>query len=416
MTGDILRVAIAGSVNEGKSSFLGRLLFEAGSLFDDQLGEVKRLTTDRKFHGSEYDFSLFTDGLEYEQNNNITVDVAYRYISLLNRKIVFADCPGHFEYTKNMITACSQAQVLLLVLDAQRIIENGSLAEQTLRHLNIAEDLAVSHIAIVVTKVDLFSNPRDAVEKVKNIFHQHVRGSGEYHFYPCSAYTGEGFNEIFDFLKNIKAKEESIDPGFLEIVDSTKKNILYCRGFRGRFFVGQQLTLTPEGGEFSIEKIYKNFAEVESVLATNNQPENFSIEYDFDKKDKDLKSVDLSSQVLKKNNIAVINSADWVATSSIKCKLMWFSEEKNMTGNAVLLKTGSTVVSVDKIVINGKFNIKLNRYIDSDHFEPNDKFLVDIHLAGQITFLKKTHQAQTSQFILIDGNSFETLAFGFLTF
>src|SRR5262245_31622680 len=144
---DLVRMATAGSVDDGKSTLIGRLLFDSGSVYEDQVRAVEQASRQKGFN--EIDLSLFTDGLAAEREQQITIDVAYRYFSTARRRFVIADVPGHEEYTRNMVTGVSTADVALLLVDAR----HGVVA-QTRRHLFICSLLNVGHVLIVVNKMD----------------------------------------------------------------------------------------------------------------------------------------------------------------------------------------------------------------------------------------------------------------------
>ena len=148
MAGDLLRFATAGSVDDGKSTLIGRLLYDSKSLFSDQLAAVERVSRDR---GNDYtDLALLTDGLRAEREQGITIDVAYRYFATPRRKFIIADTPGHIQYTRNMVTGASTADVALILLDARK-----GITEQSRRHAFLATLLGVPHIVVCVNKMDL---------------------------------------------------------------------------------------------------------------------------------------------------------------------------------------------------------------------------------------------------------------------
>jgi bifunctional enzyme CysN/CysC len=160
---ELLRFATAGSVDDGKSTLIGRLLYDSKSIFEDQLESIERTSRDR---GDEYtNLALLTDGLRAEREQGITIDVAYRYFATPKRKFIIADTPGHIQYTRNMVTGCSTADLALVLVDAR----NGIL-EQSRRHAFIASLLRVPHLVICVNKMDLVDYDRDVFESIKEEF------------------------------------------------------------------------------------------------------------------------------------------------------------------------------------------------------------------------------------------------------
>lgn len=155
----LLRFITAGSVDDGKSTLIGRLLFDSKNIFIDQLDAVSRTKYKRVMSGHNIDLSLLTDGLESEREQGITIDVAYRYFNTPKRKFIIADTPGHEQYTRNMITGASTADAVIILIDASKIKFNPSvnLLTQTKRHSIIAHLLRIKHIIIAVNKMDLIN-------------------------------------------------------------------------------------------------------------------------------------------------------------------------------------------------------------------------------------------------------------------
>jgi bifunctional enzyme CysN/CysC len=163
MPGDLLRFATAGSVDDGKSTLIGRLLYDSKTLFEDQLAAVERVSRDR---GDDYtDLALLTDGLRAEREQGITIDVAYRYFATPRRKFIIADTPGHIQYTRNMVTGASTADVALVLLDARR-----GITEQSRRHAFIATLLGVPHVVVCVNKMDLVDYDESVFEAIAEEF------------------------------------------------------------------------------------------------------------------------------------------------------------------------------------------------------------------------------------------------------
>jgi bifunctional enzyme CysN/CysC len=160
---DLLRFATAGSVDDGKSTLIGRLLYDSKSLFTDQLENVEQVSRDR---GDDYtDLALLTDGLRAEREQGITIDVAYRYFATPRRKFIVADTPGHVQYTRNMVTGASTADVALILVDARK-----GVSEQSRRHAFLASLLGVRHLVLLVNKMDLVDWSQEVFESVAQEF------------------------------------------------------------------------------------------------------------------------------------------------------------------------------------------------------------------------------------------------------
>ena len=186
MEADLLRFATAGSVDDGKSTLIGRLLFDSKSLFSDQLESVERVSRER---GDEYtDLSLLTDGLRAEREQGITIDVAYRYFATPRRKFIIADTPGHIQYTRNMVTGASTADVALVLVDARK-----GMTEQSRRHAFIATLLGVPHMVVCVNKMDLVDWSEEIFENIRREFTEFAARLRlrDLTFIPLSALSGD---------------------------------------------------------------------------------------------------------------------------------------------------------------------------------------------------------------------------------
>src|ERR1700712_3766521 len=162
---DLLRFATAGSVDDGKSTLIGRLLFDSKSIFDDQLDAVERTSRDKGFDYTN--LALLTDGLRAEREQGITIDVAYRYFATPKRKFILADTPGHVQYTRNMVTGASTANLALILVDARK-----GVLQQSRRHAFLASLLRVPHLVLCVNKMDLVDYSQEVFERVKAEFRQ----------------------------------------------------------------------------------------------------------------------------------------------------------------------------------------------------------------------------------------------------
>jgi bifunctional enzyme CysN/CysC len=183
---EVLRFAAVGSVDDGKSTLIGRLLIDTGSVYDDQL-EAIRMTSQQR--GDEYlDLALLTDGLRAEREQGITIDVAYRYFSTDRRSFVIADCPGHVQYTRNMVTGCSTADLVLVLVDARQ-----GVLDQTRRHATIASVMRVPHVVVCVNKMDLVDFDEAVYERLRDDFTAYAARLGivDVTFIPMSALHGD---------------------------------------------------------------------------------------------------------------------------------------------------------------------------------------------------------------------------------
>jgi len=308
---ELLRFTTAGSVDDGKSTLIGRLLYDSKSIFEDQLDAVKKSTERRGEEG--VNLALLTDGLKSEREQGITIDVAYRYFATPKRKFIIADTPGHIQYTRNMVTGASTANVALVLIDARH-----GVVEQTKRHAIIASLLQIPHLVVCINKMDLVDWSEEKYEEIKETFEGFASKLSikDVHFIPMSALTGDN---VVDRSENMAWYEGSTLMYYLENVHiGSDYNLIDCRfpvqyvvrpntdeyhdyrGYAGRiaggiFKKGDEVTLLPSGFTSKIAKIDTYDGELEQafppmsvtmlleddldlsrgdmIVRTNNQPE-----------------------------------------------------------------------------------------------------------------------------------------------
>ncbi len=193
-TFDLLKVAFIGSVDDGKSTLIGRLFYDTDSIFEDQRSELE--SSSRRRGESKLNLALFTDGLRAEREQGITIDIAYRYFSTVRRKFIVVDCPGHFQYTRNMITGCSTVDAVVVLIDAENYARHG-LMEQTKRHLAIASLLGISGFVVGINKMDLVGYDEAAYRKIEADVRAAADkvGAPELNIIPISAVDGDNVVE-----------------------------------------------------------------------------------------------------------------------------------------------------------------------------------------------------------------------------
>ena len=238
---DLLRFTTAGSVDDGKSTLIGRLLYDSKAIFDDQV-EAIRESTERRgeagMNGTGVNLALLTDGLRAEREQGITIDVAYRYFATPKRKFIIADTPGHIQYTRNMVTGASTADLAIILVDARK-----GVIEQTRRHAIIASLLGIPHLVVCVNKMDLVDYSREVFEQIKGDFEAFAAGleTGDIHFLPISALHGDN---VVDPSAHMDWYTGQTLLGLLETVELTEDVNLED----GRFPV--QYVIRPQSAEF----------------------------------------------------------------------------------------------------------------------------------------------------------------------
>ncbi|HTC20076.1 MAG TPA: GTP-binding protein, partial [bacterium] len=272
---DMLRFTTAGSVDDGKSTLIGRLLFDSKGVFEDQLDAIRKTT--QKKGGEDIDFALITDGLSAEREQGITIDVAYRYFATAKRKFIIADTPGHEQYTRNMVTGASTADLAIILIDAR----NGVMV-QSKRHGYIAKLLGIPHLVVAVNKMDLVDFKEDVYEKIKKEYEAFFQRLSEEHpsrpllkdltFIPMSALKGDNVTvkspatpwykgpSLLEHLETLEiSKDRNLDDFRFPVQLVLRPNLDY-RGFSGKIASGivrkgQKIISLPSGATSTVKAI-----------------------------------------------------------------------------------------------------------------------------------------------------------------
>ena len=326
---ELLRFTTAGSVDDGKSTLIGRLLYDSKSIFQDQMEAIEATSERRGETG--VNLALLTDGLKSEREQGITIDVAYRYFSTPKRKFIIADTPGHIQYTRNMVTGASTANVALVLIDAR----NG-VVEQTRRHAIIASLLQIPHLVICINKMDLVDFKEEAYEKIKDDFSDWAGKLDikDMHFVPMSALLGDN---VVDKSENMPWYKGSTLMYYLENIHiGSDYNMIDCRfpvqhvirpysdeyhdyrGYAGRvaggvFKKGDTVTLLPSGFTTKIAKIDTFDGELEEAFPP--QSVTLLLEDDLD--------LSRGGMIVRENNQPDVSQ-------DVEIMLCWFDEKNSL--------------------------------------------------------------------------------------
>jgi len=394
---DILRITTIGNVDSGKSTLLGRILYETRCVYEDQLDTVRKISEKK---GEDLDLSLLLDGLASEREQGITIDVAYRYFETDKRKFIVADNPGHVQYTRNMVTGASVSDVALVMIDA----EDG-LTEQSKRHIFITSLLRIKHLFIVINKMDLVDydfNKCMEIKKQYDEFSEKLEFS-TVNFVPVSALRGDNVvtqsenmewyknPPLLDLLENTDFRTESNKVDFRFPVQSALKHKDF-RGYigtiaSGSISKGEDVTILPSKESTKIKTIYGDNA----VTIT--------LEDEVD--------VSRGSMIVRKNNLPSMSN-------SIDCYLCVFGDYDLTQQDSFILKhtTQETPARIDKIVY--EINVNDLHRINTDKLGKNAIGRVNISTMDTLFFDSYDHNKTTGSFILIDKTSYETVAAGII--
>ena len=401
-----LRFITAGNVDDGKSTLIGRLLYDSDSIHTDQLGVLQKQT---KQEGVDIDLSLITDGLRAEREQGITIDVAYKYFSTSKRKFIIADAPGHEQYTRNMITGASNSDLIIVLVDAR----NG-ITDQTKRHASVGSLMGIKKAIIAINKIDLLNYSEEVFNQIKNDF-EAIKSELNYNeiiYIPVSALVGDNVvttseNTPWYNGKSILQTLESVELDGTEDLEARfqvqwvirpkdEDNHDY-RGYAGQILsgsykVGDKVTILPAKIETTLVKIEKDLKEVSEVVAGDNVVLHFENDIDISRGD----TVVLSNQLPKEDN--QINT--WIS---------WLDNNSLQVGKTYLLQHRFKNVRVKVQQINRKWNVNQWKFTDGDAVQLNDIAQVTLKTSQPLYYDTFEKNPKSGSAILIDETSFNTV-------
>jgi len=411
---ELLRFTTAGSVDDGKSTLIGRLLYDSKSIFQDQIEAIERASKNKG--KEEADLALLTDGLRAEREQGITIDVAYRYFATPKRKFIIADTPGHIQYTRNMVTGASTANVALILIDAR----NGVI-EQTLRHSYIASLLQIPHLVVCINKMDLVDYGEDRYNEVKNQYLQFAPKFNvkDIHFIPISALKGDNVVDrsktmdwykgttLLNLLEDIYISgdnnhEDARFPVQYVIRPQTDEFHDY-RGFAGRidggiFKVGDKVKVLPSGLESEITSIDVMGETLTEAFA----PQSVSISI------KDNIDISRGNMLVKSDDVPQIDQ-------DITAMMCWFNPRALIQGGKYLMKHNTNEVKC--VVKDVHFKMDINTLEENEidkNVKMNDIAKISLRTAQPLFFDSYNKNRKTGSFVLIDEVTNETMCAGMI--
>jgi bifunctional enzyme CysN/CysC len=410
----LLRFITCGSVDDGKSTLIGRLLYESKLLFEDQLAALqadsKRLGT----QGDELDFSLLLDGLAAEREQGITIDVAYRFFATDTRKFIVADTPGHEQYTRNMVTGASTADAAVLIVDARK----GVLV-QTRRHSYLVSLLGIRHIAVAVNKMDLVGYAEDAFRAIADEYRGFAAQIGlpDVTFIPVSALKGDNIvapsaklpwhrgPTLMGYLETVPVDEERLERSPFRLpVQWVNRPHQDFRGFAGTIAsgsieAGARVRVQPSGRETAVARIVTADGDLERAVAGQSITLTLADEVDVSRGD-------------------VISRADDPAevADQFEATVVWMTDEALLPGRPYLLKIGTRTVNAQIGEMKYKVNVNSLEHVAAKTLALNEIGVCNLSLDHPIAFDAYRDNRDTGGFILIDRVSNSTVGAGMLDF
>ena len=409
---NLLRFITCGSVDDGKSTLIGRMLYESQMIFDDQVASLKNDSKKYGTQGENIDFALLVDGLSAEREQGITIDVAYRFFSSSKRKFIVADTPGHEQYTRNMATGASTAELAILLVDAR----NGILT-QTKRHSFIVSLLGIKNIVLAINKMDLVNYDKNIYEKISS---EYKLFSKKLNFkniqsIPISALKGDNIHKkskymkwyndktLFDYLETTKTKIQSSD-SFVLPVQSVNRPNLNFRGYsgtiaEGKIRKGDELISLPSNQKVKVKDIFVG----ERSLKTANLKQSITLTID--------KEIDTSRGDILCSKNSTVDMAD-----QFNMNVIWMSEDKGFTGRTYLAKIHNISTSIKIMNIKKIYDVNTLEFAVGNELKLNDVAEISISFNKTVPFSTFKENKILGSLIIIDPINNQTIGMGMINF
>jgi bifunctional enzyme CysN/CysC len=411
---NLLRFITCGSVDDGKSTLIGRLLFETKMLFEDQLAAVESDSRKYGTQGENIDFALLVDGLAAEREQGITIDVAYRFFSTDRRKFIVADTPGHEQYTRNMVTGASTADVAILMVDARK-----GILTQTRRHSYLVSLIGIRHIIVAINKMDLVDYSVSTYNKIVEEYTEFAKqiGMEDVTFIPLSAFKGDNITAPSDamswyrgttlmgFLETVEIDEQRLQQlPFRMPVQWVNRPNLDFRGFSGQVSSGvirpgAKLRVLPSGKESSIARIVTQDGDLDQAVAGQSITITLVDEID-----------------ISRGDVLVESTAPAEVAKQFETTIVWMHEDALMPGRTYLMKIGTKTVSANVMDIKYQVNINTMEHLAATSLDLNGIGVCTISLDQSIPFDSYQDNPDTGGFILIDRLTNNTVGAGMIKF
>ncbi|MGO1245148.1 MAG: sulfate adenylyltransferase subunit 1 [Sphingobacterium sp.] len=397
---NILKFITAGSVDDGKSTLIGRLLYDTNSILDDQLDAIKK--ANRKNNDGTVDLAILTDGLKAEREQGITIDIAYKYFQTERRKFIIADAPGHIQYTRNMITGASNSELIIILIDARK-----GVIEQTKRHSFLAKLLDLKKVLVCVNKMDMVDYEQAVYENIKTDYLALAENLGlkDVDFIPVSALKGDNIvhdsekmswyegNNLLDYLETIEIQGNTKRAWRFPVqwvVRPQTDELHDYRGYAGRVIgeglsIGEKVVILPSGVQSVVKEI--EFAEKSLDQAHDGQSVIIHLSDDVD---------------VSRGDTIVAADRPALAERNFEANICWFDNKPLDLSTVYLLQNHSAVTKIKIVDILFKVDVNTQEKMYDGEIKLNDIGKVSIKAAGEVVFDKQHDNAENSRAIIID--------------
>lgn len=409
----LLRFLTCGSVDDGKSTLIGRLLYDSKMIFEDQLAALEADSKKVGTQGGEIDFALLVDGLAAEREQGITIDVAYRFFSTDKRKFIVADTPGHEQYTRNMVTGASTADAAIILIDARK-----GVLTQTRRHSYLVSLLGIRHVVLAINKMDLVGWSQETFDTILAEYHDFAAQIGirEFTAIPMSALKGDNITgpsdaapwyrgpALLPLLETLPVDDDQREKPFRMPVQWVNRPNLDFRGFSGLISSGtirpgDKIKALPSGRESTVERIVTFRKDLDVAVAGQSVTLTLKDEIDISRGDV----------------IAVAESPPAVA-DQFEATVVWMDDEAMLPGRPYLLKIGARTVSAQVTEPKYKINVNTLEHLAAKRLELNEIGVCNLSLDAPIAFDAYEQNHDLGGFILVDRISNRTVGAGMLHF
>ncbi|UVM23848.1 sulfate adenylyltransferase subunit CysN [Pseudomonas wadenswilerensis] len=410
----LLRFITCGSVDDGKSTLIGRLLYESKVLFEDQLGQLEADSKKLGTQGEELDFALLVDGLSAEREQGITIDVAYRFFATEKRKFIVADTPGHEQYTRNMVTGASTADLAVILIDARQ-----GLLTQTRRHSYLVSLLGIRKVVVAINKLDLVSYSQAVFERIEAEYRAFAAQIGlqDIQCIPLSALRGDNMLEtspntpwyqgpsLLAHLEDVPLEQarQSQAPFRLPVQWVNRPNLDF-RGYCGNVAagsvrVGERIRVLPSGQQSEITCILGSAGEQQQALC--GQAVTLTLKDEVD---------------ISRGDLIALADAPPAVADQFEATLVWMDEEALLPGRPYLMKIGCRTVGMSCANLKHRVDVNSLEHLAAKTLELNGIGVCNLHLDRPIAFDAYADNRDTGGFIVIDRLSNRTVGAGMLHF
>jgi bifunctional enzyme CysN/CysC len=410
---DLLRFITCGSVDDGKSTLIGRLLYEAKMIFEDQLAALEADSKKMGTQGGKIDFALLVDGLAAEREQGITIDVAYRAFTTDRRKFIVADTPGHEQYTRNMATGASTADLAVILIDARK-----GVLTQTRRHAYIVTSLGIRHLVLAINKMDLVGYSRETFEKIDADFRAFAKeiGAEKITSIPLSAFVGDNVTErsqampwyhgstLMAHLETVAVDDDLATLPFRMPVQWVSRPDQSFRGFAGtivsgRIKAGDAIKVLPSGRTAIAERVVAHGGDLAEGVAHQSITLTLTTEIDISRGD------------------VICAARDPVEVSDqFETRLLWMDDEPMLPGRPYLIKSAARTTTGTFEAIKHKVNVNTLEKTAATTLTLNEIGLVNLDLTQPIAFAPYDRSRALGGFIVIDRYTNNTVGMGLIDF